>query len=298
MVIKKKLISIIINCHNGEKYLVKTLKSVLNQKYQNFEVIFLDNCSTDRSSIIFKKINDKRFKYFKTKSKIKLYAARNLALRKCKGELISFLDTDDWWDKEYLSSKEKFFENENYDYFYSNVFFYYEKNKKLKRYKDFNLPSGIIFENLAIDYFIIISGLIIKKKILEKDIYFNKDYNIIGDYDLLMKISRYANAKAFNKPLVYYRVHEKNFSKLNSRDYFFEYDDWFKRQLKSSDIKFQRNKNTFQLKLFKLEIIYLLYEKKTLSLLIKIMRYPQFLSKFKFLLAFFLPLKLVNFFRK
>ena len=51
---KKKLISIVINCYNGEKYLQKTLESVLNQNYQNFEVIFLDNCSTDQSSKILK----------------------------------------------------------------------------------------------------------------------------------------------------------------------------------------------------------------------------------------------------
>lgn len=292
------LVSVIVNCHNGEKYLEKCISSIINQKFQNFEIIFFDNYSSDKSKDIIKKFSDKRIKYFYSDAILPLYKARNEAIKKCSGSLIAFLDTDDWWDKEYLSSIEKFFENENYDYFYSNVFFYYEKNKKLKRYKDFNLPSGIIFENLAIDYFIIISGLIIKKKILEKEMYFNEDYNIIGDYDLLMKISRYANAKAFNEPLIYYRVHENNFSKLNNRMYFFEYDDWFKRQLKFSDKKFQRNKKTFQLKLLKLEIIYLLYEKKTLSLLIKIIKYPQFLSKFKFLLAFFLPLKLVNFFRK
>ena len=66
---KKKLVSIIINCFNGEKYLSKTLDSILKQKYKKFEVIFIDNCSTDSSAEIFKKIEDKRFKYFKTKKK-------------------------------------------------------------------------------------------------------------------------------------------------------------------------------------------------------------------------------------
>ena len=69
---KKKLISIIINCYNGEKYLLKTLTSIINQKYNNYEVIFVDNCSTDSSAKIYKKIKDKRFKYFKTKKKNKV----------------------------------------------------------------------------------------------------------------------------------------------------------------------------------------------------------------------------------
>ena len=47
---KKNLVSIIVNCFNGEKYLSQTLRSILIQKYQNFEVIFIDNCSTDKTS--------------------------------------------------------------------------------------------------------------------------------------------------------------------------------------------------------------------------------------------------------
>ena len=81
---KKRLISIIINCYNGEKYLSQTLNSILSQKYKRYEVIFIDNCSTDSSAKIFKNINDKRFKYFKTLKKVKLYDGRNIALRKCK----------------------------------------------------------------------------------------------------------------------------------------------------------------------------------------------------------------------
>ena len=66
---KKKLVSIIINCFNGEKYLQQAINSVLNQKYKNFEVIFIDNCSSDNSALIYKKTKDRRFKYFKTKKK-------------------------------------------------------------------------------------------------------------------------------------------------------------------------------------------------------------------------------------
>ena len=128
---KKKLISIIINCYNGEKYLLKTLKSIINQKYNNYEVIFVDNCSTDSSAKIYKKIKDKRFKYFKTKKKIKLYNGRNFALNKCKGHFIAFLDTDDWWDQNFLISRSRFFNSSNeYGFCFSNCFHYFENKKK------------------------------------------------------------------------------------------------------------------------------------------------------------------------
>ena len=293
-----KKVSIVVNCHNGEKYLKKCISSILNQKYQNFEVIFFDNFSSDRSKEIIQSFGNSKIKYFYTSMKLPLYKARNEAIKKCSGELIAFLDVDDWWDENYLSSKDQFFENKNFDYFYNNVLIYYEKNKSLKKYKNFNFPNGIIYDHLAKDYFIIISGLIIKKEILEKEKGFNETYNIIGDYDLLMKISKYANAKGFDKPLVYYRVHEKNFSKLNNKMYFAEYNDWFENQLSINDDSFKRNKNFFFSNLIKLEIIYYLYEKKTFKLLIKILKLPLSFLKLKFLFAFFLPLKLINFFRK
>ena len=140
------------------------------------------------------------------------------------------MDCDDWWDKNYLSSKEKFFGLEEYDYFYSNVLCFYEKTNKLVKYNYKKLPNGKIYNYLAKDYFIIISGLIIKKKILEKENFFNGSYSIIGDYDLLMRISKYANAKSFDEPLIYYRIHENNFSKKNNKMYFEEYDHWFHNQ--------------------------------------------------------------------
>ena len=108
---KEKLISIIINCFNGEKYLSKTLDSILKQKYQKYEVIFVDNCSTDKSSKIYKKIKDKRFKYFKTPQKLKLYASRNFAIKRAKGDFVAFLDADDWWHENFLISRRMLFSN-------------------------------------------------------------------------------------------------------------------------------------------------------------------------------------------
>ena len=80
---KEPLVSIIINCFNGEKYLHQSLESVISQRYKNWEIIFWDNQSTDSSSKIFKKYKDSRFKYFlATKHSKFLYEARNHAIEK------------------------------------------------------------------------------------------------------------------------------------------------------------------------------------------------------------------------
>ena len=84
-----------MNCHNGEKFLSESLSSILNQTYNNWEIIFFDNASNDKSREILKNYNDKRIKYFKNNKLVDLYKARNLAVDQCSGEYISFLDTDD-----------------------------------------------------------------------------------------------------------------------------------------------------------------------------------------------------------
>ena len=105
---KKPLVSIIMNCFNGEKYLIDSLKSVRDQNYKNWELIFWDNKSIDQSKYLFKKFKDKRFKYYYAKKFTNLYTARNLAIKKAKGEIITFLDVDDLWLPDKLLKQVKY----------------------------------------------------------------------------------------------------------------------------------------------------------------------------------------------
>ena len=102
---KQPLVSIIMNCYNGEDYLPESIQSVLSQNYKNWELIFWDNKSEDKSAEIFKSYKDKRLKYFYADEHTSLYKARNLAIKKSQGDFIAFLDTDDLWDKKKLESQ-------------------------------------------------------------------------------------------------------------------------------------------------------------------------------------------------
>ena len=83
------LVSIIMNCHDGENYLNESLKSVQFQTYKNWELIFFDNKSQDNSIKILKKFKDKRIKYYRSNKFLKLYDARNLAIKKSKGKYLN-----------------------------------------------------------------------------------------------------------------------------------------------------------------------------------------------------------------
>ena len=126
------LVSIIMNCHNGQKFLSDAIQSIINQTYKNWELIFWDNFSTDESENIISQFKDKRIKYFKSKKFTSLYKARNLAIQNVKGEFISFIDTDDMWQKDKLEKTyELFLKNKDYEIAYSNYFITMKLRKKI-----------------------------------------------------------------------------------------------------------------------------------------------------------------------
>ena len=81
------LVSVIVNCYNGEKYVEFALQSVLAQTYANWELIFWDNQSKDQSAKIVNDFNDSRIKYFYAPRHTLLYEARNCAIEKAEGNL-------------------------------------------------------------------------------------------------------------------------------------------------------------------------------------------------------------------
>jgi glycosyltransferase involved in cell wall biosynthesis len=120
------LISIITPCYNSEWYIRQTIESVLAQPYQNWEMIIIDDCSTDNSEILINEYlkKDKRIKYLKTELNTGMPSGpRNLGLDNAKGRYIAFLDGDDIWLPTKLENQLKNFTDENV----AIVFSYYEK---------------------------------------------------------------------------------------------------------------------------------------------------------------------------
>ena len=142
----KILVSVIVNYHNGEKYLEDCIKSIVNQDYKDIEIILWDNASTDNSKKIVEKFNNTKIKYFRNPIKENLYKARNKAIKESSGDLIAFLDCDDWWEKNYLSSREKFFNNSKIDFFYSNTNVFFERKKETNYIENLNCQVEIFFQ--------------------------------------------------------------------------------------------------------------------------------------------------------
>ena len=221
------LISVIVNCYNGETFLRDSIKSILNQSYKNFEIIFWDHQSSDQSASIYKNFKHKRLKYYYAKRHTPLYEARNLAIKRSRGKYIAFLDTDDLWKKNFLKEHIRIIKRFNPYIVYSK---YYIKNDNkgiiyLKEKKD--LFSGHITQNLLNNYSVGISAVVIKKNIFNK-YKFNNNLNIIGDFDFFIRLSLKYKFFALNKALVFYRFHLENLTYKNSLLYYSEFKQWYK----------------------------------------------------------------------
>lgn len=120
--LKMNLVSIITPAYNSEKFIAETITSVLNQTYQNWEMIIVDDCSTDKTAEIvhFFQEKDSRIIYLKNEINRGSAYSRNVALQKAKGRWIAFLDSDDVWLPHKLEKQIEFMEKNNYHFSYTN----------------------------------------------------------------------------------------------------------------------------------------------------------------------------------
>lgn len=115
------LVSIIMPSYNTAEFIEETINSVLAQSYHNWELIIVDDCSTDNTDDVVKPyLADERIKYFKNEKNSGAAVSRNRALREAKGKWIAFLDSDDLWTSDKLSKQIKFMEQHGYHFSYTN----------------------------------------------------------------------------------------------------------------------------------------------------------------------------------
>ena len=203
------LVSVIINCHNGEEFLEEAIKSIYAQTYENWEIIFFDNNSIDNTSFIAKSF-DHKLKYFKSKEFYSLYQARNKALELCKGEVIGFLDSDDIWIKDKLKIQLSLY-NKEFPIVYGGYQIIDSNNNKSEIYS-LKGPTGYITSELLKRNFISIGSILINSSLI-KEYKFNPYYELLGDYELWVRLSLKNKFISANTILEYSRQHENNISK-------------------------------------------------------------------------------------
>ncbi len=264
----QKLVSVIINCHNSEKYLEETLKSVVTQTYKKWELIFYDNKSTDNSFKIFKSFKEKRFRYFKSKRFKKLGEARKDALLKARGDYIAFLDADDIWKKNKLKIQLNYFNDENIGFTISNSVFFNKNNEK-NFYPDKKKFNKSVFYDLIENYFISFDTVIIKtSKLNELNKKLDKKFNIIHDLDLIIRLSKICEMNYVPQTLSKWRMRKDSLSYNSFKNIIKEKKKFITSlsRLLKSDKKFLMSRKLFLDTLYRQEILHLISQKKYMKI--------------------------------
>jgi glycosyltransferase involved in cell wall biosynthesis len=205
------IVSVIMNCFNGERYLKQAIDSVLTQTQSNWEVIFWDNQSTDRSAEIFKTYTDPRLRYFYAPKHTWLYEARNCAIAQGRGEFYAFLDVDDWWLPDKLEKQLALFSDPEVGIVCSN--YWIENEKKAKRWVALtrNAPTGWVLDDLLKSYFVGLVTLVVRRSAMDSlDYPCDPRYHVMGDTDLVIRLAIKWKLDCVQQPLAIYRLHDSN----------------------------------------------------------------------------------------
>ena len=213
------LVSIIINCFNGEKYLDEAINSIYSQTYKNWEIIFWDNASTDKSAYIAKSY-DSKLKYYRSEFTTSLSYARFQAVKKTKGQYLSFLDCDDLWHEDKLEKQIAIFlEDRSVSFVYGLTEIIYDDIRKNNLTSNINLIpeksklfEGMIFDQLLIEDFIPFPSVLIDKKKLIECGDFPLNYKHSIDYWIFLNLAYKYKVKVLTQVCCKYRIHKNNLS--------------------------------------------------------------------------------------
>ena len=215
-----------MNAYNSEKYVEEAIKSIIDQTYTNWELIFWDNQSIDKTKKIVEAFKDNRIKYFLSKNHTPLGMARLNALKQCKGDFISFLDSDDLWFKNKLELQLPLFDDPEVGLVASNSIFF--NNKFEKKLFDKKIPKqGFVFAELLNNYFIDIETVILRVSYVKRlDNSFDTRFNSISDFDLFMRVLFISKLALIEEPTAKWRMHEGSETFMYPHKFIDEFKKW------------------------------------------------------------------------
>ena len=202
------LVSIIMPSWNTGQYISESIESVINQSYENWELIIVDDCSSDNTDEVVSSYKDDRIKYFKNEHNCGAALTRNRAILESRGEWIAFLDSDDLWAPQKLEKQVSFMKQNGY------VFSYHDYQKIDDKSKPLNIyVSGpkIVTKRKMYNY-----GypgcLTFMYNVKEFGVIQISDIKKNNDYAILLQLCKKANCYLLQENLAMYRVRKKSIS--------------------------------------------------------------------------------------
>lgn len=209
-------VSVILPTYNRSAELGKAMQSVLDQTYQNLELIVVSDGSTDETEQVVKGFTDPRVRYVRSEKNGGLAYARNLGIREAKYDLLAFHDDDDLWKAEKLQKQVDalIHSDEKTGFCYCEMSYIMLDGQTVhivpRREISAVRKSGFLYPELLRRNFIGGPTLLIRRECLEKTGCFDENLAIFEDWDMVLRLSKHYNAVFVAEPLYDYLEHEKS----------------------------------------------------------------------------------------
>ena len=208
------IVSVIIPTCNRERFIPRSLGSVLNQSFEDYEIIIVDDCSEDNTGEIVSKYDDKRIRYIRHKKRMGGSAARNTGIRNSNGLFIAFLDDDDEWLPEKLCLQiELFIKRPELGMVCTGYFYIDDITKKvLKKFSP--EKKGFIYKDLLETNCLgTTSTAMIRKECFGRVGVFDEDLPACQDWDMWLRISKMFEIDFLGQPLVKFFIHKNRITR-------------------------------------------------------------------------------------
>ena len=211
---ERPLVSVVMPVYNAERFLRQAIDSVLNQTYQNIELIAVDDCSKDNSLQILTEYqkNDSRVCVIKQERNLGVAHARNRGIQLAKGEFIALLDSDDVWEETKIDRQVSLLKKENADIAYCSLDFIDENGIQIKR--PFVVSSKTDYKRMLVKCEFTCSTIMTKAELLKAHLfrsdYYHEDFLLwmelmklsikaVGDHTVLMHNRQSSQSRSNNK---------------------------------------------------------------------------------------------------
>lgn len=207
-----KLISIILPTYNGSKFINQTIDSCLNQTYQQFELIIVNDCSTDDTESIVQEYDDPRVRYFKNEQNLKLPKTLNAGFANAKGEYLTWISDDNYFADDALKKMVAELEEKNSDLVCAPYYTINDENE-ITGSREVGPVENILLDNIVKACFLY------KKEVHEKLEGYSGDLFLVEDYDFWIRTVYHGFKLSFlQEKIYYYRFHEGSLTESRRKD--------------------------------------------------------------------------------
>ncbi|MCK6626364.1 MAG: glycosyltransferase [Anaerolineae bacterium] len=211
----EELISIIVPVYNGQAFIGETIQSVQSQTYQHWEMLIVDDGSTDDTrQVIETYLGDRRIRYLYQTNRERA-AARNYGLKVAQGKYIAFLDADDLWLPDKLKTQVAYLEAHPEIGLCFTRCWLIDNQTNCHGMPTINfIPGPDQFERLLFGNFITNSSVVMPQCVFDRVGFFDETLPVFGceDWDMWLRIARFYPIHLIDHPLALYRLHESNTS--------------------------------------------------------------------------------------